>query len=112
MDIAGTTGTEMVRMNDFLTEPHELRQQMLDAVSKVIYSGHYILGKEVEVFEREWATLCATRYCVGVGNGMDAIEIGLRALGIGPEAEVITTPLTAFATVLAIMRVGATPVLA
>lgn len=102
----------MVRMNDFLTEPHELRQQMLDAVSKVMNSGRYILGKEVEVFEREWANLCAARYCVGVGNGMDAIEIGLRALGIGPEDEVITTPMTAFATVLAIRRAGATPVLA
>jgi len=70
------------------------------------------LGKEVEAFEREWANLCEAQFCIGVGNGMDAIEIGLRALQIGPDDEVITSPMTAFATVLAIMRAGATPVLA
>lgn len=102
----------MIRMNDFLAEPRELRQQMLDAVSRVLDSGWYVLGKEVEAFEREWAGLCAVRHCVGVGNGMDALEISLRALEIGPHDEVITTPMTAFATVLAIVRAGATPVLA
>ena len=102
----------MILMNDFRSEPPELRQQMLDAVSRVLNSGWYVLGKEVEAFEREWAGLCAVRHCVGVGNGMDAIEIGLRALEIGHDDEVITTPMTAFATVLAIIRAGATPVLA
>lgn len=102
----------MVRMNDFLTEPCELRRQMLEAVSEVLNCGHYVLGKEVEAFEREWADLCAAQYCVGVGNGMDALEIGLRALEIGSDDEVITTPMTAFATVLAILRTGAKPVLA
>jgi len=99
-------------MNDFLVESTVLRQQMLSAVSTVLNSGRYILSKEVEAFEREWASFCRVQFCVGVGNGMDAIEIGLRALDIGPGDEVITTPITAFATVLAIMRAGATPVLA
>jgi len=70
------------------------------------------LGGEVKAFEQQWAQACGTAYGVGVGNGMDAIEIALRSLGIGVGDEVITTPMTAFATVLAIMRSGATPVLA
>ena len=85
---------------------------MLDAAKRVIDSGWYVLGKEVEAFEEKWATACGVVHAVGVGNGMDAIEIALRALGIGHGDEVITTPMTAFATVLAIMRSGATPVLA
>ena len=106
-----TTGNK-VKMNDFLAEDIPLRQEMLAAVTAVFDSGRYILGKEVEAFEREWANLCGAEFCVGVGNGMDAIEIALRALDIGPKDEVVTTPVTAFATVLAIMRAGAVPVLA
>jgi dTDP-4-amino-4,6-dideoxygalactose transaminase len=85
---------------------------MLAASARVFESGWYVLGRELESFEREWATVCGVDHAVGVGNGMDAIEIALRALDIGPGDEVITTPMTAFATVLAILRAGATPVLA
>ena len=99
-------------MNDFQSEPSELRKAMLDATRRVLESGWYVLGHEVDTFEREWRTICGLEHAVGVGNGMDAIEIALRALDIGPGAEVITTPMTAFATVLAILRSGATPVLA
>ena len=99
-------------MNDFRAEPAELIQQEVEAVEKVIKSGWYILGNEVENFESAWANRCGVNYAIGVGNGMDAIEIGLRALNIGTGNEVITTPMTAFATVLAIIRAGATPVLA
>src|SRR5438552_7897933 len=102
----------MILMNDFKAEPEELRQCEIVAVERVLRSGRYILGNEVKVFEAAWAKRCSTREAVGVGNGMDAIEIGLRALGIGQGDEVITTPMTAFATVLAIFRAGATPVLA
>ena len=98
-------------MNDFRAEPEALRSAMLEALRRVLESGWYILGREVEAFEREWAAACGVRHAVGVGNGLDAMEIGLRALDIGPGDEVITTPMTAFATVLAIMRAGATPVL-
>jgi dTDP-4-amino-4,6-dideoxygalactose transaminase len=78
----------------------------------VFASGWYVLGQELKAFEQAWAQACGTGHCLGVGNGMDAIELALRALDIGPGDEVITTPMTAFASVLAIMRAGAQPVLA
>jgi dTDP-4-amino-4,6-dideoxygalactose transaminase len=102
----------MILMNDFKAEPIEIRDAMLGAASRVLESGWYVLGNEVKVFERQWATACGVEYGVGVANGMDAIEIALRALGLGHGDEVITTPMTAFASVLAILRAGATPVLA
>ena len=102
----------MIPMNGFLREPEALRRSELTAMERVLRSGWYILGKEVEAFESEWARAIGTRHAIGVGNGMDAIEIGLRTLGVGPGDEVITTPMTAFASVLAILRTGAQPVLA
>jgi len=102
----------MILMNDFKAEPEEIREVMLAAAKRVLDSGWFVLGKEVENFEREWAAVCGVAYGVGVGNGMDAIEIALRAVDIGPGDEVITTSMTAFATVLAILRAGAVPVLA
>ncbi|MCQ8117284.1 DegT/DnrJ/EryC1/StrS family aminotransferase [Methylomonas rosea] len=102
----------MILMNDFKAEPPELQAAMLCAAKRVIESGWFVLGKEVSAFEQQWALACGLGYGVGVGNGMDAIEIALRALGVGRGDEVITTPMTAFATVLAIIRTGATPVLA
>jgi dTDP-4-amino-4,6-dideoxygalactose transaminase len=102
----------MILMNDFKAEPEEFRQRALDAVDRVLRSGWYILGNEVKQFECAWAGTCGATHAVGVANGMDAIEIGLRALGIGPGDEVITTTMSAFATVLAIVRAGATPILA
>ena len=102
----------MILMNDFKAEPAALRDAMALAARRVIDSGWYVLGKEVQAFERSWAASCGVAHGIGVGNGMDAIEIALRALGVGPGDEVITTPMTAFATVLAILRAGAIPVLA
>lgn len=102
----------MILMNDFKAEPDALLEKELQAVERVLRSGWYVLGEEVRKFESLWAERCGTNYAVGVGNGMDAIEIGLRTLNIGPGDEVITTAMTAFASVLAIIRVGATPVLA
>jgi dTDP-4-amino-4,6-dideoxygalactose transaminase len=102
----------MILMNDFKAEPPELREAMLGAARRVLESGWYVLGNEVVTFERQWAAACGVSHAVGVGNGMDAIEIALRALDVGLGDEVITTPMTAFATVLAIFRAGATPVLA
>lgn len=102
----------MILMNDFKAEPPELREAMLDGVHRVLESGWYVLGNAVRRFESLWAQECGVSHGVGTGNGMDAIEIALRALGIGAGDEVITTSMTAFATVLAILRTGATPVLA
>lgn len=99
-------------MNDFNAEPAELREAMLRGARRVLESGWYVLGNEVAAFETQWARICGVAHGVGVGNGMDAIEIALRSLNIGSGDEVITTPMTAFATVLAILRAGATPVLA
>lgn len=92
--------------------PSSLVDAEILACSRVLQSGYYVLGAEVEAFERTWAARCGSRFAVGVGNGMDAIEIGLRSLGIGDGDEVITTAMTAFATVLAILRCGAAPVFA
>lgn len=102
----------MILMNDFKAEPSELREAMLQATRRVLESGWYVLGNEVANFEKKWAHICGVTHGVGVGNGMDAIEIALRALNIEAGDEVITTPMTAFATVLAILRAGAIPVLA
>lgn len=102
----------MILMNNFQAESAELKAAMVRATERVINSGWFVLGGEAESFEREWSAACQTSYGIGVGNGMDAIEIILRALDIGPGDEVVTTPMTAFATVLAVLRSGATPVLA
>src|SRR4051794_46262 len=73
-------------------------------------SGWYILGPEVEAFEREFADYCGVAHCVGVGNGLDALILILRALDIGPGDEVIVPGNTYIATWLAVSHVGATPV--
>jgi dTDP-4-amino-4,6-dideoxygalactose transaminase len=99
-------------MNDFKCEPEALVQAQVQACERVLRSGWWILGEEVAAFEKEWAARLGIAHAIGCGNGLDAIEIGLRVLGIGPGDEVITTPMTAFATVLAVLRAGATPVLA
>jgi dTDP-4-amino-4,6-dideoxygalactose transaminase len=101
-----------ITMNDFRREPDELVRAELAACERVIRSGWWILGREVTAFEQAWAAYLGTPAAVGCANGLDAIELGLRALDIGPGDEVITTPMTAFATVLAVLRAGAVPVLA
>jgi len=102
----------MILMNDFAAEPAELREAMIAAAARVFASGWYVLGPEVRAFEGAWSGRCDGAHALGVANGMDAIELSLRALDIGPGDEVITTPMTAFATALAICRAGATPVFA
>jgi dTDP-4-amino-4,6-dideoxygalactose transaminase len=81
------------------------------AITRVLESGWYILGKEVAEFEQEFADVIGCRHAVGTGNGTDAIELALRACAIGPGDEVITVSHTAVATVAAIELAGATPVL-
>lgn len=99
-------------MNDFKREPEPLIQAELGAMERVLRSGWWVLGEEVRTFEKEWASKCGAAHAVGVASGLDALEISLRALRIGVGDEVITTPMTAFATVLGILRSGAQPVLA
>lgn len=81
------------------------------AINRVLNSGIYILGAEVEAFESAFAEYCGDGDAVGVASGTDALILGLKALGIGPGDEVITVSHTAVATVAAILAVGATPVL-
>ena len=102
----------MIPFSAFQREPEALRDAMRDAFDRVVESGYWILGPEVTAFESAWAERCGTTHAVGTANGLDALEIALRVLGIGAGDEVITTPMTALATVLAITRAGATPVLA
>ncbi|HUP38644.1 MAG TPA: DegT/DnrJ/EryC1/StrS family aminotransferase [Vicinamibacterales bacterium] len=83
-----------------------------DAIARVVDRAWFVLGPEVESFEREFAAACGTSHAVGVGNGTDALALILRALDIGPGDEVVTTPLSAAYTALAIVMAGARPVFA
>ena len=82
------------------------------AIRRVVSRGWFVLGPELEAFEEEFGRACRATHAVGVGTGTDALAIALRALDIGPGAEVITTPLSAAYTALAIMAAGARPVFA
>lgn len=100
----------MIELNDFKRQWAEIGPDVLAAVERVGRSGRYILDKEVTRFEAELAKLCGTAHAIGVGNGMDAIEIALRALGLREAERVLTTPFSAFATTLGILRAGGIPV--
>ena len=88
----------------------ELGDELRDAVNRVVDSGWYLLGEELDGFEREFADYCGTKHCVGVGSGLAALELTLRAAGIGPGDEVIVPAQTYVATWIAVSEAGATPV--
>jgi len=88
--------------------PH--RNAIHEAIERVLDSGWYILGQELQSFEREFADYCGTSHCIGVANGMDALHLILRACGIGAGDEVIVPSNTFIATWLAVSQAGATPV--
>jgi dTDP-3-amino-3,4,6-trideoxy-alpha-D-glucose transaminase len=92
--------------------PGDDRRAVDAAIERVVQSGWFVLGPEVEAFEREFAAAIGTRQAIGVGTGTDAIALTLRALDIGPGDEVITSPLSAAYSALAIMLAGARPVFA
>ena len=92
--------------------PDEDRGAIDAAIRRVIDRGWFVLGPEVAAFEQEFATLCGADHAVGVGTGTDALAIALRALGIGPGDEVITSPVSAAYSALAIVMAGAHPVFA
>lgn len=99
-----------VRFLDLRAAYAELRVELDDAYHRVMESGCYVLGAEVEEFERGWATHCGVKHCVGVGNGLDALNLALKAMDVGPGDEVIVPSHTYIATWLAVSSVGATPV--
>ncbi|WP_030437888.1 DegT/DnrJ/EryC1/StrS family aminotransferase [Actinoplanes subtropicus] len=98
------------RVWDYLPEYAKEKDDILDAVQKVFHSGQLVLGESVQCFEAEFAAYHGLAHGTGVGNGTDALTIGLEALGIGPGDEVITVSNTAAPTVVAIVGAGATPV--
>jgi len=94
-----------------LKAPYRELQAELDAAARrVLESGWFILGEELEAFESEFAAYCGARHCVGVGNGLDALHLILRALGVGHGDEVVVPSNTFVATWLAVSYAGATPV--
>lgn len=88
----------------------ELKKELDAAVQCVLESGQYILGSEVEKFEQDFATYCEAKHAIGVGNGLDAIVLALKALGIGVGDDVLVPSNTYIATWLAVSRIGARPV--
>ncbi|MEX2535730.1 MAG: DegT/DnrJ/EryC1/StrS family aminotransferase [Trueperaceae bacterium] len=99
-----------IPMLDLTGEIEELWDELSNAVLRVLRSGQFVLGPEVEAFEREAAEYLGVKHAVGLNSGTDALVIGLRALGVGPGDEVITTSFSFFATAEAIINVGASPV--
>jgi dTDP-4-amino-4,6-dideoxygalactose transaminase len=87
-----------------------IREEITNSFLSFFDKGWYVLGSEVEEFEKEYATFNNTKYAIGVSNGLDALHLALRALKIGPDNEVIVPSNTFIATVLAVSYVGATPV--
>lgn len=101
-----------IKYLDFSEEVRVHKKEYLSTVQRVLESGSYILSSEVENFEKKFAKYLGVKYCVGTANGLEAIQIALMAYRIGQGDEIITTPISAVATTLAILAVGATPVFA
>ena len=95
---------------DLKSEYAELRDEILPALDRVCQSSAFVLGAEVEAFEREFADFCGTKHCVALSSGTAALHLGLLALGVQAGDEVITTPNTFLATAEAITYCGAVPV--
>jgi len=100
----------MVPFLDLNAAHRELEAEIETAMLRVLRDGPFVLGPELEAFEAAFADYCQARWCVGVGNGQDALVLGLRGLGVGPGDEVIVPAHTFVATWLAVSQVGAVPV--
>jgi len=103
-------GSGQVPFLDLRAAYEELKEEIDEAVARVLGSGYYLLGKEVEALEEEFAEHLNVEYCVGVGNGLDALHLALRALGVGQGDEVLVPSNTYIATWLAVSYAGAVPV--
>jgi dTDP-4-amino-4,6-dideoxygalactose transaminase len=102
----------LILLNDFKTQWEDIAEDAIQSFANVGNSGWYILGKEVVAFEKALATFWQLGFAAGVASGLDALQIALVATGCKAGDRVLTTPLSAFATTLAILRIGATPVFA
>jgi dTDP-4-amino-4,6-dideoxygalactose transaminase len=101
-----------IPLGDLRREYARIHSEIDGAIDRVLRRGWFILGEEGEAFEAEWAAYCGVSHAVGVGNGTDAIQVALRAAGIGPGDEVVVPALTATFTALGVSMAGATPVFA
>ncbi|CAN5874110.1 DegT/DnrJ/EryC1/StrS family aminotransferase [soil metagenome] len=108
--MSASTKVKPVPMLDLSPQLNELWDEFNAATQRVLRSGQFVLGDEVGAFEAEVARYLGIKHAVGLNSGTDALVIGLRALGVGPGDEVVTTPFSFFATAEAISSVGATPV--
>lgn len=104
-----TTATKIPYVNIPLQHA-ALKDELLAAIGDVIDQGQFILGPQVEQFEKEFAELCCVEHAIGVNSGTDALVLALQALGVGPGDEVITAPNSFVATATAIVLAGAKPV--
>ena len=102
----------MIPANDFHRQWLDIQDDAITAFRQVGEGGWYILGNEVKTFEASLAAYWGLEHVAGVASGLDAIEISLKILGCQPGDPVLTTPLSAFATTLAILKAGAVPVFA
>jgi len=105
------TTLRKIPLLDVPAQTQPIRAELEKAIGRVLDHGRYILGPEVAEFEKAVAAYCGTQFAVGCASGSDALLLALLALGVGPGSKVITTPYSFFATVSAITRLGATPVL-
>lgn len=110
--VSDAPAPEPIPLVDLGAEHRALRAELDAAIARVLDSGRFVLGPEVEAFEQELAAACGAKHAVGVSSGTDALLVSLMALEVGPGAEVVTTPFTFFATAGAIARLGARPVFA
>ncbi|MCB5175201.1 DegT/DnrJ/EryC1/StrS family aminotransferase [Microvirga lenta] len=102
--------TSQILINDLRRHFESTSAVVQEAVERVLKSGWYVLGKENEEFEKEFAQFCGVQHCVGVANGTDAIELGLRALSVGKESRVATVANAGYYTTTALTLIGAIPV--
>src|SRR5687767_1606282 len=103
-------GEERASVRLFSTSLEPYHERLAAALARVVPTGRYILGPEVQQFEAEFAAYLGVRHCIGVANGTDALTIALRALGVGPDDEVVMPSFTFYATAEAALVLGARPV--
>src|ERR1035441_7982000 len=104
-----TNPPKPVALNDLLRQTTALHDELSAAMNRVLASGWFILGRECAAFESEFAAYCGVPHCISVANGTDAIELALRALGVGPGDTVATVANAGGYSTTAIRAVGALP---
>jgi len=110
IDPPGSVNQTHIPILDLTRQYQSIKGEIDEAVRRVVASGRYVLGEEVQAFEQEVAAFCGVKHAIGVASGTDALLLSLRALDIGPGDKVIVPSFTFFATAGVVHNVGATPV--